>query len=66
MWEQLTASFDNLKKKVNTAITPTPAPSAYSNAAYINGGSKRSGSKRKRSKKVRFSKKHKIYTYKRK
>ncbi len=77
IFDTITESFGNLKKKITgVAENPTPSPLSSSNAMAIRGGSrrrrsrsKRSGSKRrsrKSVKKVRFSKKNKVYTYKRK
>jgi len=82
VFDTITESFGNLKKKITgVAENPTPSPLSSSNAMAIRGGSrskrsrsKRSRSKRSRSKrrsrksvkKVRFSKKNKVYTYKRK
>ena len=76
IWGKITDSFDKLKEKIKSvAANPTPSPLSSNAMSMQNGGkrrrsgSKRSGSKRqkrKTNKKVRFSKKNKVYTYKRK
>ena len=78
VFDTISESFGNLKKKITgVAANPTPSPLTSSNSMSIQGGgrrsrSRRSGSKRrshkkrKTAKKVRFSKKNKVYTYKRK
>lgn len=80
LWDNLKESFGNLKKKITGVIdNPTSSPLS-SNAMTIQGGGKRSRSKRRQMrgdsksrslkkrksyKKVRFSKKNKVYTYRR-
>jgi hypothetical protein len=80
--DSITESFGNLKKKITgVAADSTPSPLASSNAMTIQGGGKRSRSRRRRMrsgskrrshkkrksvKKVRFSKKNKVYMYRRK
>ena len=75
--DTITGYLDDFKKKI-TGVTEnsTPSPLSSSNATSIQGGGRRrrmhgktkrmSNKKRKSTKRVRFSKKNKVYTYKRK